>query len=113
MSNEENNIVRNGNMQFCADCGNVYSHRASACPKCGAPSALSVSSGNQKDRLTYILLGLFLGGIGVHNFYSGHAGRGIAKIIFTVLIIPAFISGIWTLIEICTVKADANGIPFK
>ena len=113
----------NENMQFCSDCGNVYSRRAAACPKCGCPSGfavriavqpgIAVQPSNQKDRLTYILLGLFLGGLGIHNFYSGHAERGVAKIILTILIIPAVFSGIWSLIEICTVKADVNGVPFK
>lgn len=105
--------MSNENMQFCSDCGNEYSRRAVSCPKCGCPSPLNVTNANQKDRLTYILLGLFLGGLGIHNFYSGHSGRGVAKIILTILIIPAFISGIWSLIEICTVKNDVNGVPFK
>lgn len=27
-----------------------------------------------KSRLAYILMGLFLGGLGVHNFYAGYNG---------------------------------------
>lgn len=68
---------------------------------------------DQKSRFTYILLGLFFGCIGIHNFYSGHIGRGIAKIILTALTVTLFISALWTLIEICSVKADAKGVPFK
>ena len=66
-----------------------------------------------KSRVTYVILGLLLGGLGIHNFYSGHIGKGIAKIVLTAFGITAVISGIWALIEICTVKADAKGIPFK
>lgn len=103
-------------MQFCRDCGNQYSRRASACPKCGCPNEDAntlFSSDGQKQRVVYILLGFFLGGLGIHNFYSGHTGKGIAKVILTCLLITAPISGIWSLIEICTVNADVNGIPFK
>ncbi|MBR2723661.1 MAG: TM2 domain-containing protein [Lentisphaeria bacterium] len=66
-----------------------------------------------KSRVTYVILGLLLGGLGIHNFYSGHIGKGIAKIVLTAFGITAVISGIWALIEICTVKADAKGVPFK
>ena len=117
--------MSNENMQFCSDCGNEYSRRATACPKCGCPSALVTQQTNtittlypdQKDRLTYILLGLFLGGLGIHNFYAGESSKGVIKLLLTLLlgwlIVPIFIVGIWALIEICTVKADANGVPFK
>ena len=67
----------------------------------------------RKSRVTYIILALLLGGIGIHNFYSGHIGKGIAKIVFTAFGVTALISGIWALIEIFTVKADAKGVPFK
>ena len=30
-----------------------------------------------KSRATYIALGLFLGFLGIHNFYAGHTGRGV------------------------------------
>ena len=107
----------NRNMKFCPDCGNEYSRRATACPKCGCPSANPMRVGNQKDRITYILLGFFLGGLGIHNFYAGETGKGTTKLLLSLLlgwlIVPLIIVGIWTIIEICTVKTDANGVPFK
>ena len=70
-------------------------------------------AGKQKDRMTYLLLALFFGCLGAHNFYSGHTGKGIAKLVMTALVFTAFISEIWAIIEMFTVKADANGVPFK
>lgn len=29
----------------------------------------------------FILLGLFLGGLGVHNFYAGHNNKGIVQLL--------------------------------
>ena len=40
---------------------------------------VSVTSG--KSRAAYIILGLFFGGMGIHDFYAGYAGKGLMKII--------------------------------
>lgn len=68
-----------------------------------------------KTRLAYILLGLFLGGLGIHNFYAGYAGRGIAQLLITLLgswlVVPVFAVWIWVIVEIITVDKDANGVP--
>ena len=69
-----------------------------------------------KERIVYVLLGLFLGGLGVHNFYAGYLGRGIAQLILTLfffwLIVPLFVVSIWVIIELIVVKKDAQGRPF-
>lgn len=62
------------------------------------------------------LLGIFLGGWGVHNFYLGNTGRGVAQIIVT--LVTCGIGAIWGLIEgimILTgsINTDAKGIPLK
>lgn len=62
-----------------------------------------------KSRVTYIILGLLFGGIGIHNFYAGYSGRGILQLIFCWTFIPAIIA----LIEVLTVKKDGRGIPFN
>ena len=68
-----------------------------------------------KSRIAYILLGLFLGGLGIHNFYAGYAGRGVAQLLITLLtgwlIVPLFVVGLWVLIEIIVVSQDAYGRP--
>ena len=72
----------------------------------------SIVAGN-KSRVAYIVLGLFLGGLGIHNFYAGYHGKGIAQLLITLLIgwlvIPAIAVFIWVVIELCTVNVDADG----
>ena len=72
----------------------------------------------------YIILGLLFGGMGFHNFYSGHNLRGAIKIgvflsAFALDASTRFYSGfslvalvifaLWSLIEVITVKEDAAG----
>ena len=80
-------------------------------------SNVAVNSTLPKNRTTYILLGVFLGGLGIHNFYAGYFGKAIAQLLITLLtfwlIIPCLAVFIWCLIEICIIDKDANGIPFR
>jgi TM2 domain-containing membrane protein YozV len=69
--------------------------------------------GAAKSRVSFILLGLFLGGLGIHNFYAGYNSKGITQLLlnlflFWTIIVPIGI-GIWVLIEVITVDHDANG----
>jgi TM2 domain-containing membrane protein YozV len=68
-----------------------------------------------KSRLTYIILAIFLGWLGVHNFYAKRTGCGITQLLITVLSFGFFavISELWCLIEILAVDKDGNNIPFK
>ena len=66
-----------------------------------------------KSRGVFIILGLFLGCLGFHNFYAGYHGRGAAQVIIMILLgwllIGFVITGIWALIEILSVTQDGNG----
>lgn len=66
-----------------------------------------------KSKTSYILLGLFLGGVGVHDFYAGYTTRGIIKLCITIVTLGygGIISSIWALIDICTIRQDAFGQP--
>jgi TM2 domain-containing membrane protein YozV len=81
-------------------------------PPSFAPSSPSTS----KSRVAYILLGLFLGGLGIHNFYAGYTGKGVTQLLLTLLtgwlIIPLIVVLIWVIVEVCTVTQDASGHPF-
>ena len=81
-----------------------------------APTNISVNVPIQKQRIAYILLGVFLGGLGIHNFYAGYTNKGLIQLLVTVcagwLIFPYLAMFIWSIVDICTVEKDANGIPF-
>jgi len=66
-----------------------------------------------KSRGVYIILGVLLGLLGIHNFYAGYYGRGAAQLIITILLgwfyVGLVITGLWALVEVCTVTNDANG----
>jgi len=68
----------------------------------------------QKSRTTYIVLGIFLGALGVHNFYGGYTGRAVGQLCLTVLTLGylGIISWIWAIVEICVMDKDSAGVPF-
>lgn len=103
---------------FCKECGNQIPDRAAICMKCGVATGNhpALSSSN-KSRTAYVLLGLFLGCLGIHNFFAGYTGKAIAQLLISLLIgwliIPLIVVSIWVLIEICTVTQDAQGNQFS
>jgi TM2 domain-containing membrane protein YozV len=72
----------------------------------------------QKSRLIGGLLGILLGGLGVHRFYLGHIGIGVLQIVVTFLTfgvgaIWGFVEGIMILVGAEPFKRDARGVPLK
>lgn len=66
------------------------------------------------------LLGIFLGSLGIHNFYLGYTGKAVAQLLITICTcgFGAVVSGIWGFVEgimILTgsICVDARGIPLK
>ena len=70
-----------------------------------------------KSRTAYVLLGLFLGSLGIHNFYAGYTGRGVAQLLITLFgvwfCIPWVAVMVWVLVEVCSVTHDAQGNQFS
>ena len=128
----------------CPECSTQVSDKAVSCPSCGYPiaaqntasqgtpiSSLSNEPPTQtatlsisKSRGVHIILGLMFGGMGFHNFYSGHNLRGAIKlcILFFSFVLDAstgFRTGFslvalvfiafWSIIEVIVVKNDASG----
>ena len=65
-------------------------------------------TGKVVNKLVYILLALFLGGIGAHKFYSGKYGMGIVYLVFFWTGIPA-LCAVVDLIIVCFKPSDQNG----
>jgi TM2 domain-containing membrane protein YozV len=68
-----------------------------------------------KSRTVYILLAVFLGAYGVHNFYAGDKKAGLIKLLVSLLTcfigaIPMFI---WAIVDAINVKQDAQGVKFN
>ena len=76
----------------------------------------SQSPNPPKSRVAYILLGLFLGGLGIHNFYAGRPNRALGQLLTTLLagwlILPLFAVFIWCIVDICAITTDGDGVRF-
>ena len=67
-----------------------------------------------KSRIGFILLGIFFGSLGAHNFYAGYYKRAAAQLAISVLTVfyGSIVSWIWAIVEVCTVDRDARNISF-
>lgn len=78
----------------------------------GAPAAPGYGYGaagygqaavGSKSKMVAGLLGIFLGGLGVHNFYLGYTGKAVAQLLLTlvgwIVIIGPLAASIWGLVE--------------
>jgi TM2 domain len=83
-------------------------------PAAGVQMA-TVAGHPPKSRTTYIVLGIFLGAFGAHNFYAGYTGRAVGQLCLSVLTLfyLAIASWIWAVVEICIVDHDSAGIKFS
>lgn len=67
-----------------------------------------VVAGKVVNKVVYCILAFFLGAIGIHKFYAGRTGAGIAMFLFCWTGIPAIIAFIDFIVAL-TKKSDANG----
>lgn len=74
----------------------------------GAGTPTYVAAGKVVSKVVYCVLAFFLGGIGIHKFYAGRSGAGIAMLLFCWTGIPSIIALIDFIVGL-TKKADANG----
>ena len=69
---------------------------------------------SNKSKVTAAILAFFLGGFGIHNFYLGKTGRGVAQLLITifVLFIGPLISSIWAIVEGAQILGSHPGSPY-
>jgi len=101
-------------MSFCVHCGTEVAPQAVVCLKCGAAvSSAAMQSGEVSDKewLATVLLCWFLGFLGVHRFYTGHTGIGVAQLL------TLGGCGIWVIIDFIMILVggfkDAQGRPLR
>ncbi len=75
--------------RFCHSCGETTSPGQSFCVKCGVSLAAPAVAG-AKNKVAAGLLGIFLGGLGVHKFYLGYHRAGV------IMILVSFVGGFLT-----------------
>ena len=100
-----------GAVKYCSACGAMLDPRAEICPRCGVRQVTPFTMGpggmtnvnagfGQRSKVVAGLLGIFLGGLGIHKFYTGKIAQGVLYLVFCWTFIPAivgFIEGIWYL----------------
>lgn len=104
-------------MSFCPKCGAPVEDSATFCPKCGtslqAQPASPLDSKVPSDGrwLIALLLCFFLGCLGIHRFYVGKTGSGIA------MLLTCGGCGIWALVDFIMILVnsftDKDGMPLK
>lgn len=82
-----------------------------------------MSNGQPMSRVLYIVLGVILGSLGVHNFVAKQKQPGMIKLGITLagIVLSFFIPfaglagtamWLWAIYEVITIKADGNGVAF-
>ena len=68
-----------------------------------------------KSQLIYVILALFFGAFGVHNFYANRWGRGLFQLLLTIStgMIGTIISSLWSIVNIFTIETDGEGRSFN
>ena len=99
---------RNGNL-FCTNCGAGTDPRAVVCVRCGvAQTPLGIQPGVfdplAKSKMAAGLLGIFLGGLGIHRFYLGYNTIAVAQLVLGLAGIltcgiTSIAAAIWGLVE--------------
>jgi TM2 domain-containing membrane protein YozV len=102
-----------GELCQCPDCGSMVSIHAKGCAQCGRPKRIR---NPRCSRIVYLILALFFGMIGVHNFAAGRFISGSTQLVLTLLFaftIPLALLPIliWVIVEICAVSEDGDGVP--
>lgn len=101
---------------YCPNCGKETNADAVVCLSCGC--SLEVKGKSTKSKIVAGLLGIFVGALGIHNFYLGYTTKAVIQLLITILgsfvFVGPFISSIWGFIEgvlilVGKIKVDGKG----
>jgi TM2 domain-containing membrane protein YozV/type II secretory pathway pseudopilin PulG len=118
--------------KFCASCGTKFEGTPGVAPQVAPqvvvtanpvvtpannPGYAGVGAESPIDSNVAGLLALFLGSLGIHDFYCGKTSRGVIKLILSLTCIFSIVSCIWTIIDLYGIGkgtyVDGNGLPLK
>ena len=112
-------VARDTGLSYCPSCGGPAVQDASVCAHCGCALGQTVDP-NAKSKLVAGLMGIFLGSLGIHNFYLGFTGKAMAQLLITLISLAtlSWISAIWGIVEGILYltgrkNADADGNPLR
>ena len=114
----------------CHNCGAKLEDDKLYCPYCGTANNFEEeieyekanNSTEQKSKLAAGLLGIFLGGLGIHNFYLGYTTKGVIQLLLSTIgwavLVGPFVAHIWGFIEgimiiAGSISEDANGVKLR
>lgn len=89
---------------FCSNCGKNLVPGAEVCMNCGVAVKKKGGDLNGQDKIVMILVCLFLGGFGIHNFMMGETKKGIFRIVMSFC---CGIGGILALIDLVKIAVGS------
>lgn len=114
---------------YCPNCGNPVPENSSVCLTCGISLIPNASDfPNAKSKLAAGLLAIFLGGLGIHNFYLGFTSKAIIQLACTLVgyVLSCLVIGwfvvfgiwVWAIVEAIMIftgqiGCDAHGVPLR
>ena len=136
MENENQVNEQAEQKKFCKHCGKQINATATFCTHCGKSQTATASAPKaqpqqpaqpvvqveQKSKLVAGLLAIFLGTLGIHNFYLGNTQKAVLQLVITIIAgwigVGLIVTQVWALIEAIqlftgSIKVDGKGVPLK
>jgi TM2 domain-containing membrane protein YozV len=69
---------------------------------------------SRKNRVTFVVLAIFFGVFGVHNFYAGYVKKAVIQCCLTIFtgFLASPVVWVWAIVEACMVNRDDDGVAF-
>ena len=105
---------------YCKHCGKEIEDNSSFCKYCGGNLGCDttvkevqyIAIQQPKSQFVAIILCIFLGEFGIHDFYMGKNGCGITKLLILILlgwiVVGFIINGLWCLIDLTLIAVKSD-----